>query len=60
MRTFQAGVAVGKQEFRMAVRLPEAAQYPERRLWQWHEAIPVALGVAYLHAQAGGIDVTDL
>ena len=60
MRAFQAGVAVGKQEFGMAMRLPEAAQHRERGLRQRHEAIPVALGVAYLNAQAGGVDVADL
>ena len=40
------------------MRLPEAAQYRERGLRQRYEAIPVAFGVAHLHAQAGGIDLT--
>ena len=60
MGAFEAGVAVGKQEFGMAVGLPEPAQHQKRRLRQWHEAIPVALGVAYLYAPAVGIDVAHL
>jgi hypothetical protein len=28
--------------------------------WQWHEAIPIAFGVAHVNALARGITVTDL
>ena len=52
-------MAIGKEQFRVAMQLPELAQGGQRRCRQGHEAIPVALGVADLDAHPGGIDVAD-
>ena len=60
MRGLQATVAVGEQQFGMAVQRPEAPQGIERRLRQGYKTIPVALGVPDVHSPAFGIDVADL
>jgi hypothetical protein len=59
LRRLQAAMAIGKEQFRVAMQLPELAQGGQRRCRQGHEAIPVALGVADLDAHPGGIDVAD-
>ncbi|WP_214364222.1 hypothetical protein, partial [Denitromonas iodatirespirans] len=41
----EAGVAVGKEQLGMAMRLPEAAQHRQGRTGQRHQAVLVALGV---------------
>ena len=49
--------AVGKQQPRVAVLLPKAAQHGQGCLRQRHKAVAVALGVANVHADALRIDV---
>jgi len=59
VRASQAATAIGKQQLRVAVGLPEAAQHAKGDLRQGHEAVAVAFGVANMHAVAIGINVTD-
>jgi len=58
-RALQAGVAVGEQQHRVAMGLPEAPQKIERRLRQRNEAILIALGVADVHARVRGVDIAQ-
>ncbi len=58
--TFFAGLAIGEQQRRVAMRLPEAAQQRERRLRQRNEAILVAFGIADMHTVARRIDIPQL
>lgn len=60
MSRLQAAVAVREQQHRVAMDLPEAAQYPKGGRRQRHEAVYVALRVADMHARTGGIDVARL
>ena len=56
----QSALPVGEKQDRIAVGGPEAAQQRVRGGRQRHEAIPVAFGVAHMHAVAHGVDVADL
>ena len=42
------------------MHLPEAAQQLQRDVRQRHQAIPVAFGVADVHAPAWGVDIANL
>jgi hypothetical protein len=42
------------------MHLPETLQQLMGRIWQWNESIPVAFGVADMHALARRIDIADL
>jgi hypothetical protein len=57
LRAFQATVAVGEQQYRIAMHLPEATQHSQRRRRQRHQAILVALGIADMHALTFGVDM---
>ena len=57
---FQAAVAVGKEQHRVAMHRPEAAQPIQRDRRQRDETILVALRIADRHPLARGIDVADL
>ena len=59
-RAAQAALAIGEQQFRVVVRLPEPAQDTQGDLGQWHKPIPVAFGVAYVDPVAHGVNVGDL
>ena len=59
-RTVQATLAAGKQQHRVAMHQPEAAQQLVGGLRQRHQAIPIALGVADVHPRANTIDVANL
>jgi len=59
VRRFQAAMAIGKEQFGVAMQLPELPQGGQRRCRQGHEAIPVALGVADMHSCPRGINVAD-
>jgi hypothetical protein len=60
MRSLQPAMAIGEEQLRVAMHLPEAPQGAERGVRQGNETIPVALGVAYVHPMALRIDVADL
>ena len=59
MRASQAATAIGEQQLRVAVSLPEAAQHAKGGVRQRNEAVAVAFGIANVHTVAIGIDVTD-
>ncbi len=59
-RTLSAAVAIGEQQHRVAMHPPEAAQNLVSCLRQRDEAIPIAFGVADMHAPAYRINVADL
>ncbi len=59
-RALDTALATGEQQLRVAMHLPEVAQEPVGGVRQGHEAVPVALGVADMHAGAYGIDIADL
>jgi hypothetical protein len=56
----QAAMAIGKQQLRVVVGLPESAQDAQGDLGQWHKAVPIAFGVANVDPVAHGIDVGNL
>ena len=56
----QTAVAIRKQQHRVAMHVPEALQGLVCRLRQRNETIPVALGIADVHAPACGIDIPHL
>ena len=53
----QTAQAIGEQQHRVLVRLPESAQDQEGCLWQRDKAIPIAFGVPNMYPVARGIDV---
>ena len=59
-RRFHATLATGEQQHGVAMHGREAAQEIMRRLRQRNEAIPVAFGVADVHASACRIDIAEL
>lgn len=60
MRGLQPAMAIGEEQFRVAVNLPELTQGAEGGVRQRDEAIPVAFGIANMHPLARRIDVADL
>ena len=58
--SLQTAVAIGKQQHGVAMHVPEALQGLVCRLRQRNETIPVALGIADVHAPACGIDIPHL
>ena len=48
-------MAIGKQQHRIAMHLPEAAQAIQCRCRQRHQAIFIALGIANMHPLSRGI-----
>ncbi len=58
VRARQAAGAVRKQQFGVAVDLPEFAQHTQGRIGQGHQAVAVALGVADVYASPSAIDIT--
>ena len=56
----QATLAAWKQQHRVAMLKPEAAQQLVGGLRQRRQAIPIALGVADVHPRANTIDVANL
>ncbi len=57
---FDAALAAGKQQYRVAVQLPEAAQHLMGGVGQGDEAVAVAFGVADVNPLAHGVDVAYL
>ena len=57
MGGLQAALAIGEEQFRVAVELPELAQGGERRRGQRYQPIAVAFGIADVHPLALGINV---
>ena len=55
----QAAQAVGEEEFGVAVGLPEPAQDFQRGLWQGHESVAIAFGVANKHTVAHSVNIPD-
>ena len=53
-------MAAGEQQYRIAMHLPETSQQLMGRSRQRNETIPVALGIADVHAPTGGIDIPHL
>jgi len=60
MRRLQSPLAVGKEQRRMPMQLPELAQDLQGIQGQRNQTILVSLGVADMHAQTLGIDIPDL
>lgn len=60
MHGLQTPMAIGEEQFGVAMNLPEAPQGGESGFWQGNEAIPVAFGIANVHPLASRIDVADL
>ena len=58
-RAFQTAVAAGEEQYRVAMHPPEASQQLMGRVWQRNETIPVAFGVADMHAPAWRVDIAD-
>ena len=56
----QAALAIGKQQHRVTMGLPETAQQRQRRLRQRNQTVLIALGIADMHAPALGIDIAHL
>lgn len=50
-------MAIGEQQHRIAMHLPEAAQADQRRGRQRYQAVFVALGIANMHPLPRGIDI---
>ena len=59
-RAVRTALAAGEQQHRVAMLKPEAAQQLVGGLRQWHQAIPIALGVADVHPRTNTIDVANL
>jgi len=57
MRRFESAVAIGKQQHRVAMHLPEAAEAIQRRCRQRHQAVFVAFGIANMRPLPRGIDI---
>jgi hypothetical protein len=53
-------MAIRKQQHRVTMNLPEAAQQGQRGRRQGHQAILVALGIADMHALTFGVDIAHL
>ncbi len=60
MSRLQATVAIGEQQYGIAVHLPETAQQVERCIRQGNETVLVALGIADMDAPANGVNITHL
>ena len=60
MRAFQAAMAIGKQQDRVTMDLPESAQQIHGRRRQRDQPILVALGITDMNPLAVGIDVCHL
>ena len=60
MRALQATVAIGKQQNRVTMDLPETAQQIQGRGRQRHQTIFIALGIADMYPLALGVDIRHL
>ena len=58
-RAFQTAMAAGEQQYRVAMHLPETLQQLMSRFWQRNETIPVAFGIADMHAPAWRVDIAN-
>jgi hypothetical protein len=53
----QTAVAIGKEQHRIAMHLPEAAQQIQRRCRQRYETVLVAFRIADMDTLTSGIDI---
>jgi len=53
----QTAQAIGEQQHRVLVRLPEPAQDQEGGLWQRDKAVAIAFGITNMHTVAHRINI---
>ena len=58
--TSQATMAIGEQQLRVSVGLPETAQAVQSDLGQGHKAVAVTFGVTHVDSVAHGINIGHL
>ena len=56
----ESTLAIGKQQLRVAVCLPESAQHAKGGLGQGNKPVPIAFGIAHMDPVAGTVNVAHL